>query len=268
VLNCPACDHPLDQDFGMVTCSNCGAVLMIDFSGKVTAEDPSAVYEDPAEDSEFEAEDDNTTEDFFEDPLEDNPTEDDLIEDDPYVEEDLGVEAFDENDQEIEPVEAQAVDEPEADTEDEPVQEVSEIKEGEAEEEETEEVFAMAQEPDTEPVDITNYANSETSNLEEGVLVYDVKISRLDSKDLREALKYVLMDEKLKLNHHQYMNQVRGGEVLIADLNPIKAKRIVEQMQYFNVDISWKQKHVVMETVDLENDETSESPDGMEDANV
>ena len=35
MLQCPSCDTTLDQDFGMVTCQNCGAVLIIEISGDV-----------------------------------------------------------------------------------------------------------------------------------------------------------------------------------------------------------------------------------------
>lgn len=107
--------------------------------------------------------------------------------------------------------------------------------------------FAMPTEPDPTPVDVTEFANSEASNLDEGELVYDVVVSRLDSKDLRENFKYVLMDEKLKLNHHEYLKKIKHGKVVIPDLNPVKAKRIVEQLQFYDVDIRWVQKRVVME---------------------
>ncbi len=132
------------------------------------------------------------------------------------------------------------------------------------------ETFPMPNGPDSNPVDITDYANSEVSNLEDGEFLYDITISRLDSKDLREALKYVLIDEKLKLNHHEYLKKIKDGKVLIEDLNPIKAKRIVEQLQYYSVTISWRQKRVVMEMVEPEVDEETGDVDEVpsEDVNV
>lgn len=115
--------------------------------------------------------------------------------------------------------------------------------------------FEMAASPDTEPVDITEFANSESSNLDGGEYLYDLSVGRLDSRELREEFKYILMDEKLKLNFHEYMRKIHNGEVVISNLNPIKAKRIVEQLQYLDVSIKWEQKPVVMQEAFAESDE-------------
>ncbi len=100
--------------------------------------------------------------------------------------------------------------------------------------------------PNSTPIDITSFANSEESSLNNGELLYDLTISLLDSKDLKETLKMVLLDPKLKLNHHEILKSIKEGRVIIANLNPIKAKRIAEQLQYFSLNVTWKQKRVVM----------------------
>lgn len=107
---------------------------------------------------------------------------------------------------------------------------------------------SLSGEPDKKPVDISDFANSEESNLDNGEYLYDVQLSRIDSKDLRETLKSVLMDEKLKLNHGEFVKQIKDGRVTIPDLNPVKAKRIIEQLHYTDIDIRWVQKRVTMET--------------------
>ncbi len=122
------------------------------------------------------------------------------------------------------------------------------------EEEESPEQFPVAQQADSTPVDVTEFANSEESSLEEGELMYDIFISRIDSKDLRDEVKFVLMDEKLKLNHGEFIKKIKGGKLTVPDLNPIKAKRVVEQLQYSDLDIKWKQKRVIIETVEPEED--------------
>ena len=122
------------------------------------------------------------------------------------------------------------------------------------EDEESPEQFPMAAQADSAPVDVTEFANSEESSLEEGELMYDIFISRIDSKDLRDEVKFVLMDEKLKLNHGEYIKKIKGGKLTVPDLNPIKAKRVVEQLQYSDLDIKWKQKRVIIETVEPEED--------------
>ena len=342
MLKCPRCDNTLDQDFGMITCGQCQAVLMIDISGQVqmASDDPQPPPETTDGDGFETAVDDDATDppeesitapDNFEsvhtldseyqgDSLEqDNQIEntqnlnatdsgfDPIGEDvdqltamdaqtdseqfteslsgDQFFEETGGTDGdFDEHsvldadiieDEESDSEEnADLPDPPEDESyteeDDEPVEDSIHQTDFADDQEEEVEVFAMPSEPDPAPVDVTNYANSETSSLEDGEFLYDVWISRIDSKDLKDALKYVLIDEKLKLNHHEYMKAIKDGEVMIPNLNPIKAKRIVEQLQYFSLDISWKQKRVVMEMIDpdIAEEEPTEGQDLGEDANV
>ena len=116
--------------------------------------------------------------------------------------------------------------------------------------------------PDNQPVDITDFANSEESLLEEGQYLYDLTIDRIDSKELRETVKYVLGDDKLKLDLNEVMSHLKNGCLLVQDLHPLKAKRIIEQLQYFDFDISWKQRLVVLE------DEMVEMPEMDAEADV
>ncbi len=225
-------------------------------------------------------------ENFFSDEFEDSHTEppQDFLEDnesitEEYIEEETSIDdktpvnpnwvddedaTFFEEQEVQEPVEMSSPEEEEPLEEefDETTQDVPEMVAASDEEEELE-TFPMPETPDPTPVDITNFANSEKSNLEEGELLYDVTVARIDSKDLREAFKYVLLDEKLKLNHHEYLKKIKDGKVTIPDLNPIKAKRIVEQLQYTDLDIKWRQKRVIMEVVEPEmlDEEDTEVPE-------
>ncbi len=322
MLKCPSCDATLEQDFGMVTCSECQSVLMIDMSGQVQMgqaselDDPNQGSDQFTEDiddatdppdpsftapDDFEpirtlendiladSDDNNNQAENFEDtgdvfdPIEsdmddmeaseydrDDNTKSGASQDDdqsfetsfedPDSEEDDFLATTEEGFEDVEPMSAQPLSETFEDAD-------SDL---EAEEEEELEAFPLASEPDPNPVDITSYANSEASSLEDGEFLYDVTVSRLDSKDLKEVLKYVLIDEKLKLNHHEYLKKIRDGKVTIENLNPIKAKRIVEQLQYHTVGVTWRQKRVVMEIVEPEIDEEEEgfSENTEEDLNV
>jgi uncharacterized Zn finger protein (UPF0148 family) len=42
---CPQCGNPLDQDFGVATCSQCAAVLFVDLDGNANLSDASQVAE-------------------------------------------------------------------------------------------------------------------------------------------------------------------------------------------------------------------------------
>ena len=289
-MQCPSCDTTLDQDFGMVTCSNCKAVLMIDISGQVQMGSENTPT--PGEESLVEA----TNETVFEnsgiygqtetatDPIDPDETVPELPASD---EEDIASTSednFTNSGQGFDPIEAD-IDNLLEDVEEilssdgdmvatsfEEDEDIEEFEDGEErhkdpvveqpvarfEEPEEEQDFSMPQEPDPNPVDVTSFANSEASNLEDGEYLYDVMVGRIDSKDLKEALKYVLIDEKLKLNHHEFLKKIKDGKVTIPDLNPIKAKRIVEQLQYFDLDIKWLQKRVIMETVEPDDSEADE----------
>ncbi len=312
MVQCPSCDTKLDEDYGIVTCPSCRAVLMIDVEGDVRVGTEAPVdfsNEEFNEDSDEEStagavfrsgheetessqsgqasalnppsdassntssidldallsneglpEETNGGADTYEDFGEENLDEDEAEDDDGFdaitgvtgldesEESLLSDDLFDEDDEGA----SESSDEWESadDTDDIPIEDVTTDDEGSDEDDDGEPDFGMATEPDNKPVDVTSYANSEASSLEDGEYLYDVKIARIDSKDLKQALKYVLLDEKLKLNHHEFLKKIRDGAVTIPDLNPIKAKRIVEQLQYFDLDIKWTQKRVIIETVE------------------
>lgn len=333
MLKCPNCEAILKQDFGMVTCSECQSVLMIDISGQVQMAGDQVDYSeasgeddstngDWADDSTDSPEESYTAPDDFEsiqtldsDVAEDDseasfsgseaeaddfsedydPIESDMeqMQDDPYIDDnsanfseadsdsfDDSSQGLDENSTDNYPdddsngaddfddsmnndffASSDQSEDDEADSDQDSAIEETPISAEDTsdhisavQDDEELESFPMASAADPDPVDISDYANSEASSLEDGEFLYDITISRLDSKDLKDALKYVLLDEKLKINHHEYLKKIRDGQVTIPDLNPIKAKRIVEQLQYQELGITWRQKRVVMEVVEPDAD--------------
>ncbi len=306
---CPSCNAELDMDFGMVTCSECQSVLMVDITGQVhlASDEAIASYdEDDIEDS-FEETDQETSsfenEDSFEsDDSSNNDDQSDSINEDwggSFDEEDQDYISNHDNDEQDSSLDSNEFSESDSNsdfnpsfshfdedntTDEDNLEESSDVEspneelnsnnyeqdspsqfEEEGESDEDLGQFSMPATPDTTPVDISEFANSEQSNIEEGELLYDIKVSRIDSKDLRDEVKFVLMDEKLKLNHGELLKKIKTGKLLIPDLNPIKAKRIVEQLQYSDLDIKWKQKRVIIETVEAEEDyDQGDSFDGEE----
>ena len=286
----------------MVTCHGCKSVLMIDISGHVSQgsvdmeQDPDGGYNENTDQSfdPLEAEglseeathfDSDSTESEYQESIEvsdgDLTEEFEESEGSEYSDEGMTASSGAESD-EYESDDIDITDEQDFD-DDEPINEFFADRaneqtdsaeethfeaagnQGDEDYEEEIETFPLASQPDPNPVDITEFANSEESSLEDGDLLYDLIIGRLDSKDLKDSLKYVLMDEKLKLNHLSYLKKIKGGKLLIPDLNPIKAKRIVEQLQYLDLDIKWKQKRVIMEAVEPELDDEG---DIIEDAEI
>lgn len=291
MLQCPVCENPLDQDFGMVTCSNCQAVLMVDYSGQVQVGGEVNDVEEPAVDSVEEisvlSEDIVDEHNLLSEPLvEENHFVEDSVVSDSVADEDFAA-AMQSDFIDDESVAGEAEEEQESDDivvqgafesseEDEFVYDLSAEADEEPLDDSVEsEVFSEESnlEPevlsvDSEPVDITAYANSEESNLDQGELSYDIHIRGLDSKELKEALKYVLLDEKLKLNHNEHLQNIHQGSVSIPALNPIKAKRIVEQLQYYDLDVRWVQKRVIMEAYDEADIEGDDYEEVIDDVNV
>ena len=302
-MNCPSCNAKLDQDFGMVTCQSCKAVLMIDISGKIqTATDvphpfdgdessdfeDESVIEEPQEDNFNEGfdesdelvasgvDEENSIEepegDFFEETEQHDDADESGFQTDDHDSGDFEpVDDFSEDQDDMTSVESmeESFEEPMDNPIEDPVEEEPPQAQFDSPVEEDEEIetFEMPSAPDPDPVDITDFANSEDSNMDQGDLVYDITVSRLDSKDQKDSLKYVLLDEKLKINHHEFLKKIKGGKVVIPDLNPIKAKRIVEQLQFLDLDIKWRQKRVIIETVEPEI-EDEESGEIIEDAEL
>ena len=324
MLQCPACDTSLDQDFGMVTCKNCKAVLIIEISGDVrmgtnsendnldgpneitansthyqdhptkeepglaigTAREPPTPYEDEdlgeessqwggigqymenpstpeasdndeedREDNEFGKQDDSENHSSLtKDPdplLQENFFESQTPEEESF---DETINSSLENHEDVITTETRKQESfREQDVEDSMNSEV--VDSGE---------FSATSKPNSNPVDITEFANSEQSNMDEGEYLYDLTIDRLDSRDLREALKDILMDKKLKINDHEFLKKIKNGCVCIPNLNPVKAKIIVEQLQYYDLNIHWKQKRVVIEETPDEEEALVEDIDNQE----
>ncbi len=320
MLQCPACDTTLNQDFGMVTCQNCGAVLIVEMSGDVrmntnneynTPDEPDAMIsksihhqdsppdqaseqametigETDSEKNQWEdigqyTEGPSTTEipdndAGFDSQQDDFENHDNAIQDpESHFQENFfesqipgEKESSDETirtriDGSMVPEEGDFIPSQETqgflsseETINSPTKEVLTTEPQEQQsflEQNIEEpvnptdtdTVSVTSRPNSKPLDVTEFADSERSNLDEGEYLYDLTIDRLDSKDLREALKYVLMDEKLKINEHGFLKKIKNGCVCIPNLNPVKAKIIVEQLQYYDLNIHWKQKRVVME---------------------
>lgn len=294
---CPSCNAQLDQDFGMVTCKKCQAVLLIDFSGQVKIGSEQIETEDVFEtqssqnkDS-FDNKETSQVWDRLEDPL-------DVEGEGAFASEFSGSESFVENSM----VEQESWEDPspwESSSSDETSESVAfesenvtdedlitsedgvsisgfesgsdeSIEEGEsAPQIQNDEPMEWAESvassglptaPDSEPLDVTSFANSEESNLKEGEYLYDLSVSGVDSKDLKEILRLTLADPKLKLSPLNLMKQIKSGRLLIPSLNPVKAKRIIEQLQYHDFMVTWRQRHVAIvsavEEVEAGDDES------------
>jgi|GEM_PF-6671529 len=95
------------------------------------------------------------------------------------------------------------------------------------------------------PLDITEFANSQRST-RQGEYLYDLSISSIDDRELRENVHGILAEPRLRLSHKELMATLDQGHLIIRDLSPVKAKRIVEQLQFLDVQVFWEQRPVNM----------------------
>lgn len=215
---CPVCGNTIDAEFGVVTCGQCQSVLFVDIEGNIQVnsapsespqnfqsseepQKPSSAFQDYS--SEI------VTPDLGEVPVQSF--------DMPAVEQEIAPVAFEESVADAYTTAMSSPPEPiaAADLDSEP-----------------EVTRTIAQE-------IESFANSEVSNL--GALSYSVIISGIDTKELRQELQSVLSEPKYMLDWRPLMESIREGEIVIRNLNPVKTSRLVMQLSYLSLQVSWRQ---------------------------
>lgn len=94
--------------------------------------------------------------------------------------------------------------------------------------------------------DVLSYANSPESQGREGTYFFDVKISGIDSLELRETLKTLLTDKKMGWEPELILKGVRQGELHLKGMNAVRASVLISRMLDTPFLISWQQ-HSLME---------------------
>lgn len=87
--------------------------------------------------------------------------------------------------------------------------------------------------------DIQEFANS--TSPQDGPLRYTVRVSGIDSPDLRDEVKSVLMDRRLLVDVEKVLKEMNGGSVLISDISAVKAHVIVTRLMGLPIKIEWEQ---------------------------
>lgn len=268
---CPVCQHPVRDDFGLIECENCKAQLLVHIDGTVEhaqnqpaafAEPEPAVF--PPQQFDIEA----LAEQPPETPVE-GPSEDSLeIEpaasfNDVAVDENLSNEAdFTEASAanvdpyaegaiaEAMPAEPEFVGESEENANDPaPLPAPAEVSFDEpAESEEAPVVYSSAPPPEprnpADLSDLADFGNADLSSGREGPLRYNLFISGIDTKDVREAFREALTDRKFVWDTDQILKSIREGQVKIENASATKAYMLVIRLRNLPLHIRWEQ-HVV-----------------------
>jgi hypothetical protein len=217
MAQCPECQNEVGDDFGLVTCANCGASLFVDMEGQAVSnqgeESPPPLEAEPEE---------------FTQPLE---------------AEDFN-EALHEPTQALDPLEAveqeEAVWEGPGADEDEPSQ-VGEFQFEDPVEDEPRPVYAPAP-TSSDLADVVDFANSDLSQARDGNLKYHLKLSGIDTMDLRNAVKEALTDRRFIWDTEAMVRGIRDGILEIDQISAVKAFLLISRVSFLPLKIEWVQQ--------------------------
>jgi hypothetical protein len=225
LVQCPSCGTPTEADFGMISCSKCSAVFMVEMDGTVrqpqelsseefsTEPESEPQYNSPEMDAEVSGEI-NEVSGIFPEPE---------------------VSALSELPEGLEP--------------EDPPPEISE--EAPSETEYSENFMDAMNDPQTEVegapadeagLDVSGFAASPASQIPDGLYYYDVKISSLDSGSIRQSVIEALSDSRFDWLPEELKKSITGGELILKNLNPVKAVLAVIKLQSLDVEVEWSQK--------------------------
>lgn len=241
---CPKCSTELSDDYGMVTCPSCGAIVFVDMEGMahVAGDEPPAesnpLGESPAITPSQTAEPASPFENLA--PMDIGTPDISPLE--PFSTEPAPMDAgFAEP--EIFPETAPAA--PEAPAEPPP------DDQGEVDmnaflgySDPASATAPASQNDPNDPLGISAYANSEISSAKDGPLVVTLIISGIDAKDLRDEIRQALQDSRFGWDASALMSSIKGGVLKIDRVSPVKATIIVNRIKHLSVRIRWEQNAI------------------------
>lgn len=210
---CPKCAVQISEDFGIISCPGCGAILSIDFDGNVSLSDsdehaalgaesetPSGMP-DPEPVAEFQFEDDQSVQ-----PVENHDSQElQTVQPVENIESEESVGEFQENWLGEEPVNASP----------------------------------PAPEGPLDFADVIDFANS--VELDNSPLVYAFRIEGIDHKDIRKKVMDVLSDIRLNIHIKDLIPTIKDGILELQHLSPIRASIIASRLREEAVIFRWRQ---------------------------
>lgn len=214
---CPQCGNSVPDDFGVVTCSSCQAVLFVDLEGRVQLQQPAS------ENSENQATQFlNPATTIAEMPSDyESPTLDPVIEQ--FQPETLS-----------EPLSTHSVQQEESAE----LQDIIQIQPIPDLGQDPFEAFAPNSGPGSSFEEVERFANSDESV---GALTYSVIIEDINTKELRQELLRALDDAKFQWDARELVKEVKDGRLLLDRLNPVKASILVQRVKGLKIKIRWRQ---------------------------
>ncbi len=211
MANCPKCRAEINEDFGLVTCGNCGAQVFLEIDGQPAIAEGEFPTEPPLLDDSLSVADAQL-------PDIDNEPPPDFV----SASRDGNVEP--ENSIELE-FNAEAA------TQAESMFEVQMPAEPILEKISPSKVFS----------DVAEFGNSDVSVGREGVLRYNLFILGIDTNDIREEIKSVLNDEKFLWDANKIISSVEDGKLVIRDVSAVKSALLLQRLRAVPVQVRWEQ---------------------------
>lgn len=253
MANCPRDGTPIDVDYGMATCPSCGMILFVDMDGEAMIGSQASEAPNP-EHPALDPETPHAQASFDPEPtkIRTSPAEavgavgaveaeieprtaEDAIAPDPAPEDDP-LAALNPMPMGLEPAPLDSV--PEIDAA--PPMEMDQFLGYEPSPEGGEDPLAPVGGPG-DPLGIADYANSEFSQAKDGPFLFRLIIAGLDSKELREALREAMNDDRFAWDVDGLLQGVSMGELHIRNVSPVKATILINRIKRLPVKIRWEQ---------------------------
>ncbi len=100
------------------------------------------------------------------------------------------------------------------------------------------ELNAMVSDFDHVSQEITDYANQDQAISR---INYDMIVRGLDSKEMRNIYKEAIDDVKFGWIANEVLAQIKNGESVLQNLNPLQAYVLASRLYCVDLDIEWKQ---------------------------
>lgn len=92
--------------------------------------------------------------------------------------------------------------------------------------------------------EVAAFGNSDQSLAREGIYTYTLRIEGIDSGDIKYRVKETLSNSRLKLNADELLTNMSQGLLTLRDLNPVKAFIIVNELKGLPLEIYWEQHDI------------------------
>ncbi len=238
MVSCPSCGASVSADFGMVTCTACDSVFMIEIDGSVTQ---------PSDEPQPEA---DSYEASADEPLS-------YEESSPAATEDYSS---------VAPVEEQASDEESLEMSSQEMRDEVPAEDEAPQESEYSEDFLHSLDGDDpaedepedpkDPLGVTRFDGAEASQLVDGPYYYDVRVQGIDTAVLKQQVVELLSDKRLNWSPEEIKKMIKMGQLTLENLNPVRAVLVVLKLQALDVDIEWDQRPYTADNEKPQDQET------------